>query len=297
MKLVSYTFRGRASIGVVRDDHVIDVSCAVAEGRGAMIALLDGGRDALERAREIAARGSGVPLARVTLLAPVPRPGKYLAHGLNYRAHAAEAERKGIPTSRQQVGFNKQTTCVTGPFAPIELPAVSDKLDYEGELALVIGTRCRHVRAEHAPEVIAGYLVANDVSVRDWQMRVPTWTLGKSFDTHGPLGPWLVTADEVGDPHALTLRTWVNGELRQMASTADMIHSCFAMIEHLSTVMTLEPGDVIATGTPAGIGAAREPPQYLRAGDVVRVEIERLGALQNTVVTAAQPGRPVPAPP
>ena len=135
-----------------------------------------------------------------------------------------------------------------------------------------------------AHEVIAGYLVVNDVSVRDWQLRVPTMTMGKSFDTHGPLGPWLTTADEVGDPHGLRLRTWVNGELRQDSSTKNLIFDCFALVEHLSTAFTLEPGDVVATGTPGGVGIAMKPPRLLRVGDVVRIEIEGLGALENEIV-------------
>lgn len=180
--------------------------------------------------------------------------------------------------------FNKQSTCVTGPYDPIEVPAVSDQVDDEGELGVVIGRRCRHVPADEAAAVVAGYLVVDDVSVRDWQMASPTMTLGKSFDTHGPIGPWLVTADEIVDPHALRLRTWVSGELRQDASTGQMIHSIWRQIELLSTVCTLEPGDIISTGTSAGVGMARAPQAWLRTGDVVRVEIDGIGAVENPVV-------------
>ena len=148
----------------------------------------------------------------------------------------------------------------------------------------MIGRRCRHVPRERAHEVIAGYLVVNDVSVRDWQLRVPTWTMGKSFDTHGPLGPWLTTGDEVGDPHGLRLRTFVNGELRQDSNTKQLIFDCFALVEHLSTAFTLEPGDVVATGTPGGVGIASKPPRLLAAGDRVRIEIDGLGALDNPFV-------------
>jgi 2-keto-4-pentenoate hydratase/2-oxohepta-3-ene-1,7-dioic acid hydratase in catechol pathway len=164
------------------------------------------------------------------------------------------------------------------------MPRVSSALDYEGELAFVIGRRCRHVARPLAHEVIAGYLVANDVTVRDWQLRTPTMTMGKSFDTHGPLGPWLTTSDEVDDPHGLRLRTWVNGELRQDSSTKQLIFDCFALVEHLSTAFTLEPGDVISTGTPGGVGIVLKPPRLLRVGDVVTVEIEGLGALENEIV-------------
>ena len=161
---------------------------------------------------------------------------------------------------------------------------MSSALDYEGELAFVIGKRCRHVPRRRAPEVIAGYLVANDVSVRDWQLRTPTWTIGKSFDTHGPLGPWLTTSDEVGDPHGLGIRTLVNGELRQSSNTKELIFDCFALVEHLSTAFTLEVGDVVATGTPSGVGVSMKPPRMLQVGDVVEIEIDGLGRLRNEVV-------------
>jgi 2-keto-4-pentenoate hydratase/2-oxohepta-3-ene-1,7-dioic acid hydratase in catechol pathway len=163
------------------------------------------------------------------------------------------------------------------------MPRVSSALDYEGELGFVIGRRCRHVPRGRAHEVIAGYLIVNDVSVRDWQLRVPTWTMGKSFDTHGPIGPWLTSADEI-DPSGLRLRTWVNGELRQDSNTKHLIFDCAAIIEHLSTAFTLEPGDVVATGTPSGVGISMKPPRLLKVGDVMRVEIEGLGALENRVV-------------
>ena len=166
------------------------------------------------------------------------------------------------------------------------MPRVSSLLDYEAELAIVIGKRCRHVPVENAHEVIAGYTIANDVSVRDWQLRTPTMTIGKSFDTHGPLGPWIVTADELGDPHDLGIRTFVNDELRQDSNTGEMIFNCYEQVAHLSEAFTLEPGDVIATGTPAGIGAVRQPfpDGLLKVGDVVRIEIDGIGELQNTVI-------------
>src|SRR5438552_14026329 len=166
------------------------------------------------------------------------------------------------------------------------MPRVSKLLDYEGELAIVIDKRCRHVPLERAGGVIAGYTIANDVSVRDWQLRTPTMTIGKSFDTHGPLGPWVVTADELGDPHDLAIRTFVNGEQRQNGNTGEMVFNCFEQVAHLSEAFTLEPGDVIATGTPAGVGAARQPfPEgLLKVGDVVRIEIEGMSELENTAV-------------
>jgi 2-keto-4-pentenoate hydratase/2-oxohepta-3-ene-1,7-dioic acid hydratase in catechol pathway len=221
------------------------------------------------------------PLEEVRLLAPIDDPQKYLAIGMNYKAHAEEAAAAGIPIPTSQLWFNKQVSCISGPYDPIELPKVSDKLDYEAEMAFVIGTRCKHVRADAARRVIAGYLVANDVTIRDWQARSPTYTLGKSFDTHGPVGPWITTDDEIADPLNLEMRLSVNGIERQRGSTGDMIYDIYAQIEYLSTVMTLEPGDLIATGTPAGVGIASN--SWLKDGDLVRVEIESLGAIENRV--------------
>jgi 2-keto-4-pentenoate hydratase/2-oxohepta-3-ene-1,7-dioic acid hydratase in catechol pathway len=282
MRLATFTNAGTRRIGVVTDDGVVDLAQAAPSLPRDMIGLLAGGSDALGMARAAAARrGPRVALADVTLDAPVPRPPKFLAIGLNYADHVKES---GLDAPPFPVFFNKQSTCVVGPSAPIHLPRVSALLDYEGELAFVIGRRCRHVPAARAAQVIAGYTIVDDVSVRDWQLRTPTMTMGKSFDTHGPMGPWLVTPDEVGDPHALELKTWVNGELRQHSNTRQLIFDCFAQVEHLSTAFTLEPGDVVTTGTPAGVGGAMKPPRFLVAGDVVRIEIDRLGTLENRVV-------------
>ena len=225
--------------------------------------------------------GASHALSEVELLAPIARPPKFLAIGLNYRDHMAES---GQAAPEFPVFFNKQSTCVIGPGEAIHRPRVSDMLDYEGELGIVIGRRCHHVPAGRAHEVIAGYTVVNDATVRDWQFKAPTWTLGKSFDTHGPTGPWIVTTDEVTDPQSLRIRTWVNDDLRQDAPTKEMVFDCFQQIETLSTAFTLEPGDVIATGTPAGVGVFRQPPEFLRAGDVVRIEIDGIGTLENPVV-------------
>lgn len=232
-----------------------------------------------------AADGQRFTLGEVTLEAPIDDPQKYLAIGMNYKEHAEEARAAGIPTPTNQLWFNKQVSCINAPFGDIEKPAVSDALDYEIELAVVIGARCRNVSREDAYSVIAGYMVANDVSVRDWlQKRSPTFTLGKSFDTHGPIGPWLTTADEVADPQSLHMTLTVNGEVRQDFQTDDMIYDIAAQIAELTTVMTLMPGDILATGTPAGIGAPTG--NFLKVGDVVRGEIEGLGVIENRVVAA-----------
>jgi 2-keto-4-pentenoate hydratase/2-oxohepta-3-ene-1,7-dioic acid hydratase in catechol pathway len=281
MKLCTFLQDGAPRAGVVLGDAVVDLSLAAPELPRDVAALLAAGPEALGRVRSVAATARRrLPLASVRLAAPILRPPKFLAIGLNYADHVAEA---GLETPKLPTVFNKQSTCVVGPYDDVHLPRASSALDYEGELGFVIGARCRHVPRARAHEVIAGYLVVNDVSVRDWQLRIPTWTMGKSFDTHGPLGPWLTTADEI-DPSGLRLRTWVNGELRQDSSTKQLIFDCAAIVEHLSTAFTLEPGDVIATGTPGGVGIAMKPPRLLKDGDVVRVEIEGLGELENRVM-------------
>ncbi|MGH7287945.1 MAG: fumarylacetoacetate hydrolase family protein [Myxococcota bacterium] len=281
MKLCTFHHDGTTRVGVV-DDGVVDLAAAAPELPREMTALLGAGEAALLGAANAAKRARArIPLEAVQLASPILRPPKLLAVGLNYADHVAEA---GLETPKLPTVFNKQSTCVTGPRDAVHMPRVSSALDYEGELGFVIGRRCRHVPKGRAHEVIAGYLVVNDVTVRDWQLRIPTWTMGKSFDSHGPLGPWLTTSDEAGDPHGLRLRTWVNGELRQDSSTKQLIFDCFALVEHLSTAFTLEPGDVIATGTPGGVGIAMKPPKLLKVGDVVRVEIDGLGMLENTVI-------------
>lgn len=272
MKVVRFQHGdGPPQIGTLEGDHVLAPTGLPAD----LPALLESG--------DLAALGAGraIPLADVRLLAPVGRPPKLLAIGLNYAAHAAESTMK---RPEYQLWFNKQSTCVVGPGDAIEVPRASSYVDYEGELAFVIGRRCRHVPADRAAEVVFGYTIMNDVSVRDWQRRTPTMTMGKSFDTHGPMGPCIVTGDELGDPHRLRLRTWVNDELRQDASTEDLIYNCWEMVEHLSTAFTLEPGDVVSTGTPAGVGFAMDPPHWLAAGDRVRIEIDGLGVLENPVI-------------
>ncbi len=282
MKLATFTHAGETRLGVVKGEAVIDLKEVAPDLPTEMCNFLAAGADALTTARNAAARATdGLPLDQVQLDSPILRPPKILAVGLNYADHVAETGREA---PKHPMIFNKQSTSAHPPYAPFHLPRASSALDYEGELAVVIGKTCRHVPAERASEVIAGYTICNDVSVRDWQIRVPTFTMGKSFDTHCPLGPWIVTTDEIGDPHSLELKTWVNGELRQSSNTKQLIFNCFQLVEHLSTAFTLEPGDVISTGTPAGVGVAMKPPQLLKLGDVVKLAIDGIGEIENAVI-------------
>lgn len=279
-------------LGKVFGDALVDLSVAAPDLPGTAIAFLEAGRPAIEAFDAVREDGAGrLPLDGVRLHAPVPNPEKFLAIGMNYKDHGAEAKALGLDVPDWQIWFNKQVSCINGPFDDVVLPAVSEKLDYEAELAVVIGRTCRNVAREGARSVIGGYMVANDVSARDWQLRTGTMTLGKSFDTHGPVGPWLTLDHEIDDPHALSLRTLVNGEERQSGHTGAMVHDIFAQIAYLSTVMTLKPGDILATGTPAGVGVARKPPVFLKVGDVVRIEIGGLGHIENRIV--ADEGRRV----
>jgi 2-keto-4-pentenoate hydratase/2-oxohepta-3-ene-1,7-dioic acid hydratase in catechol pathway len=265
---------GHTTAVAIDGDEVIDLGELGADAA----AVFAAGPDALQQAQERIARGGRMRLGDITLDSPVLHPQKFLAVGLNYADHVAES---GVETPEFPTVFAKMPSCVAGPYDDVLRPSVSDKLDYEGELGFVIGTRCKHVSRDRAHEVIAGYTIINDVSVRDFQLRTSQWVVGKSFDTHGPIGPWIVTPDEV-DPHTLAIRTIVNGEVRQSSNTSNLIFDCFAQVELLSSAMTLEPGDVVATGTPGGVGIASDT--FLAPGDVVRVEIEGIGAIENRVV-------------
>lgn len=279
MKLVRFTAQGRTRIGKVEGQQVIDLSDTVGVGSSMrqLIRDLPQLRMALEDVN-----GPAYPLADVRLEAPIHDPQKFLGIGMNYRKHAEEARLAGIPIPESQLWFNKQVSCIVGPFDEVEKPQASDKMDYEIELGVVIGKRCRHIAAKDAASVIAGYLIVNDVSARDWLHKSPTFTLGKSFDTFGPIGPWLTTADEIADPLALEMKLYINDELRQHSLSGDMIYNIYQQIEYLSTVMTLEPGDILATGTPSGIGAPKG--LFLKPGDVMRLEIEGLGKIENPVI-------------
>jgi 2-keto-4-pentenoate hydratase/2-oxohepta-3-ene-1,7-dioic acid hydratase in catechol pathway len=279
MKLATFTQGHRRRIGIVEADRICDLAAAAPSLPQTMIAFLRAGPDAMDEARQaLQSNPRWLGLSAVRLEAPVPRPGKVLAIGLNYMDHIRET---GRTPPEHQVWFAKQATCIVGPGSAIEIPAVSDKVDFEAELCVVIGRRCRNVPRAHAMKVIAGYMCGNDVSVRDWQARSPTMMMGKGFDTHGPTGPFIVTPDEVQDPQNLAITCTVNGEVMQSASTAEMLFDVAAQIEHLTAAFTLEPGDVIFTGTPAGVGNARIPPIRLKPGDRVSVEIESVGRLDN----------------
>lgn len=284
MHLCTYEYQGQMDVGLVRGSEIISLGRAlggVLSPHQPMIDLISrwaAFKDEVAALREHVAADAS--LDDVHVLAPVPRPGKTLAIGLNYLEHVNEhivGESRTVP--EHQIWFPKLANAIHAPFDDIVLPRISQMTDYEGEMVAIIGQRCRHVPADRAHEVVFGYAVGNDVSVRDIQKRTSQWTLGKSFDTHAPFGPWITTADEVDDPHALELRCWVNGELRQHSNTRLMMHNVWAQIAQLTQVMTLEPGDVIFTGTCAGVGAAFNPPKFLRAGDTVKVEIESLGSI------------------
>nr|WP_321511682.1 fumarylacetoacetate hydrolase family protein [uncultured Hyphomonas sp.] len=246
----------------------------------------------LEEAMKGEPDGAPVPLSEIDILSPVARPGKILGIGVNYAAHAAESV-SFVDTKKPEIQkwFNKQATAINDPYADVELPKVSHQLDYEGELVVVIGKRGRHVPRERAFEIVAGVTIGCDYSVRDWQRASQTMIMGKGFDTHAPVGPAIVTLDEIDDLSALEVRTFVNGEQRQSGHVRDMVHDIPAQIAHLTAAFTLEPGDLIFTGTPAGVGAGFDPPKWLKAGDRVRVEIDALGYMEQQIVT--EPGRMV----
>ncbi len=281
MKLASYKFNNTISIGAITNEGLCPAASHY-NGKNGLMRFLEAGDTALlDLSNKINTPSNYISLDDVQLLTPIAKPNKFFGVSLNYADHIEET---GLDKPEYPTFFNKQNSCVIGPGDAIHRPRVSEKLDYEGELGIVIGKRCRHISREQAASVIAAYTIVNDVSVRDWQMRSHTWTLGKSFDTHGPVGPWLVTSDEVGDPHILSIKTWVNEELRQNFNTENMVFDCYYLVEYLSQVMTLEPGDIIATGTGSGVGVKMKPRGYMRPGDEVKIEIEKIGVLKNPII-------------
>ena len=277
MKLATFTSGGAAEIGLVDGDGIVSISRAAPRLATGMIDLIARWSEIEGDARRIAQSGPKLPLNTVRLLAPIPRPGKIMALGLNYADHIKES---GHEMPARQVWFCKHVTAVNGPYDPILLPKVSDAVDYEVELVAVIGKGGRYIPKDGASAAIFGFCCGNDVSARDWQMATSQWVLGKSFDTHAPFGPWITTSDEVGAPHTLGIRSFVNGEKRQDSNTSNFVFNVWEQVEYVSKVMTLEPGDLIFTGTPGGVGMGFKPPKYLKEGDTVRVELDKLGYLE-----------------
>jgi 2-keto-4-pentenoate hydratase/2-oxohepta-3-ene-1,7-dioic acid hydratase in catechol pathway len=303
MRLITFEREGAARLGAVVDDRAVDLAAlAAAQGEqlpSDMLGLIDLGPEGLARVRAVLDRAGGdlpatvaFPLSAVRLLAPIPRPRKnVICLGLNYAEHVEEGSRamniqRDLP--KEPVYFSKPPTTIVGPDAPVIHDArVSTKMDWEAELAVIIGRRGKRIPRERALEYVFGYTCFNDVSARDLQRaRGGQWHLGKSLDTYGPLGPWIVTADEIPDPQTLEIMCRVNGVEKQHSNTRYMLFDVATCISDWSQGITLEPGDIIATGTPSGVGFARTPPEFMQPGDVVEVEIERIGVLRNPIVAA-----------
>ena len=280
MKLVNFLYKGEKNIGALLDDGVCSFKSISDKYSMPMMEFIEQIDDLSPKASKfINSNPEVIPLSEIEFLPVIERPGKVLAVGLNYKDHAKET---GMDLPKVPMIFTKQSTSVLGHQGEIHKPKVSDAVDYEGEMAFVIGKKCRHVSKEDALDVIAGVTICNDVSVRDWQIASPTFTMGKSFDTHCPIGPYIVTMDEISDIHNLKIKTYVNDELRQDSCTDQLIFDCFDLIEHITKAFTLEPGDIIATGTSSGVGVVLG--KYLVPNDVVRIELENVGTLENKVV-------------
>jgi len=280
MKLVNFLYKGEKNIGALLDDGVCSFKSISDKYSMSMMEFIEQIDDLSPKVSKfINSNPEVIPLSEIEFLPVIERPGKVLAVGLNYKDHAKET---GMDLPKVPMIFTKQSTSVLGHQGEIHKPKVSDAVDYEGEMAFVIGKKCRHVSKEDALNVIAGVTICNDVSVRDWQIASPTFTMGKSFDTHCPIGPYIVTMDEISDIHNLKIKTYVNDELRQDSCTDQLIFDCFDLIEHITKAFTLEPGDIIATGTSSGVGVVLG--KYLVPNDVVRIELENVGTLENKVV-------------
>lgn len=300
MQLVSYRTQGDTErnwrAGVEHDGRIVDVTALWHDGvhKTTTRQLLTAGPATVRRvfgqAHEVLDADTAAPevfqVASIELGPPVPDPDKIICIGVNYADHAAEAK---IAPTEVPVLFAKFRNALTGPSSAILLPRVSREIDYEGELAVVIGQRCKEVPASEALDYVAGYSVFNDVSARDLQMQTSQWVAGKALDSFAPMGPGIIPTSEIPDPQTLQLRTRVNGVTLQDASTAQMIFPVTELIAFISSIMTLEPGDIIATGTPSGVGFKRTPPIYLKAGDIVEVEIERVGRIRNYVLGPVNP--------
>ncbi len=280
MKLVNFLYKGEKNVGALLDDGVCSFKSISDKYSISMLEFIEQIHElSPEVSNFIDSNPEVIPLSEIEFLPVIERPGKVLAVGLNYKDHAKET---GMDLPEVPMIFTKQSTSVLGHQGEIHKPKVSDAVDYEGEMAFVIGKKCRHVSKEEALDVIAGVTICNDVSVRDWQIASPTFTMGKSFDTHCPIGPYIVTMDEISDIHNLKIKTYVNDELRQNSCTDQLIFDCFDLIEHITKAFTLEPGDIIATGTSSGVGVVLG--KYLIPNDVVKIELENVGTLENKVI-------------
>jgi len=302
MKVLRYRLEDKEGIGILKDDNIIPLSefCALQKIEENVKNLIENW-DTLEKLiiEYIALEKDAFPLDQNILLAPISSPEKFLAIGMNYKKHRAESIDAGITPPRNQMWFTKQVSCINDPYGDVIKPESTMMLDYEVELALVIGKTCYQVSAEEASNYIFGYMICNDISMRDWQLhnmpdRVELM-IGKSHDSHGPTGPWIVTSEEIADPHNLKINCYVNNELRQSSDTGDMIWDCFEQIEYLSNAMTLKPGDIITTGTPPGSGFSprgasgkadkeRKGNVFLEPGDLVKCEIESIGTIINKII-------------
>jgi acylpyruvate hydrolase len=288
MRLVTFTHKEETHLGVLNPQDgyksVIDLNLSDPSLPSDMVAFLGIGDRAKEKSLSILGKpdqAAILPLEEVKLEAPITHPEKIMCVGLNYRDHAKEG---GHEIPKFPTIFAKYRNVVNGPYDPIIIPRVTDQVDWEGEFAFVIGKTGKYISKDDALNYVAGYMAFNDVSARDYQLRVSQWTIGKTFDTFGPMGPALATTDEIQDPGNLNIRTLVDGDVVQESNTQHLIFDVPYLVSFLSEVMTLKPGDVVSTGTPAGVGHAREPRRYLRHGNVVRVEIEGIGALENPVI-------------
>jgi 2-keto-4-pentenoate hydratase/2-oxohepta-3-ene-1,7-dioic acid hydratase in catechol pathway len=285
MRLVTYRDGDSVHVGAVRGDQVVALDSVASD----LLSLIDGGSAALAHARAVAESGTGQPLAAVQLLAPIPRPRQnVVCLGMNYVAHAIESDRaRGREPKLPEfpVFFSKPVSAVCNPGDDVPLdPAVTSQLDYEVELAFIIGTTCKNIKRADALNYVFGYTIINDISARDLQNRHMQFFKGKSLDNSCPIGPYVVTADEIPDPGKLGLRLRLNGETRQDSSVSDLIFDIPTILEFLTLGQTVEAGTIISTGTPSGVGMGRTPPEYLKAGDVMEAEIDRIGILRNAVV-------------
>jgi 2-keto-4-pentenoate hydratase/2-oxohepta-3-ene-1,7-dioic acid hydratase in catechol pathway len=285
VKLVTYQLHGVSRLGAVRDGAVVDLTAVAPD----MLTLIESGAEGLAQAEAYAKTASPtLPLNEATLLAPIPMPRRnVMCLGLNYVEHAKESyTARGQETKIPDfpIVFTKATTAVTGPYAAIPYDtAVSTRIDWEAEMAVIIGRQGKNIRPEDAMHYVFGYTIINDVSARDLQTQHKQYFKGKSLDGSCPMGPWIITADEIPDPHQLAITSRVNGVTKQASNTRYMIFDIPAILYHLSRGMTLLPGDIIATGTPSGVGFARQPPEFLAPGDVVECEVEKLGVIRNTL--------------